>query len=36
MVLLVRGNEKVDGEREAMLRAKNAVVGWMKEWLHVL
>lgn len=32
---LVRGDEKHDGEREAMLRAKNAVVGWMKEWLHV-
>jgi hypothetical protein len=31
---LVRGNEKKQGEREAMLRGKNAAVAWMRQWLH--
>lgn len=29
-----RGNPGADGERRAMMRAKRAQVGWLKEWLH--
>ncbi|KAK7409230.1 hypothetical protein QQX98_008606 [Neonectria punicea] len=31
---LVRGDERVDGERLAMVRGKNAAVAWMKQFLH--
>ncbi|KAF2971522.1 hypothetical protein GQX73_g2059 [Xylaria multiplex] len=31
---LVRGNEEVKGEREAMARAKNAIVTWFKQYLQ--
>jgi dienelactone hydrolase len=30
---LVRGNPKIDGEREAMARGKDAAVSWFKQWL---
>jgi hypothetical protein len=30
---LVRGDEKVEGERIAMARAKNLAVAWFKEFL---
>ena len=32
----IRGSdsEKDPGEREAMVKGKNAIVAWMKEWLH--
>ncbi|KAH9995949.1 dienelactone hydrolase family protein [Xylariaceae sp. FL0662B] len=30
----IRGSEKVDGEQEAMTRAKNAAVGWFLQFLH--
>ena len=30
---LVRGDEKKKGEREAMARAKNLAVSWMKQFL---
>lgn len=32
----VRGDPGVKGEREAMERAKNATVAWMRQWLHDL
>ncbi|KAL2146587.1 hypothetical protein VTI28DRAFT_3478 [Corynascus sepedonium] len=31
---LVRGSEKHKGEKEAMVRAKNAAVAWFRQWLH--
>ncbi|KAI9159085.1 Hydrolase tropI [Paramyrothecium foliicola] len=31
---MVRGDEKKPGERDAMIRGKNAAVGWMKQFLH--
>ncbi|TRX96973.1 hypothetical protein FHL15_002279 [Xylaria flabelliformis] len=31
---LVRGDERHEGEREAMSRAKNAVVAWFRQLLH--
>jgi dienelactone hydrolase len=31
---LVRGDEAKTGERQAMARAKNATVNWLKQWLH--
>ncbi|KIX93993.1 uncharacterized protein Z520_10330 [Fonsecaea multimorphosa CBS 102226] len=31
---LVRGDPKKPGEREAMARAKDAVVGWFRQFLH--
>lgn len=31
---LVRGDETKDGEREAMVRGKNAAVAWLKQFLH--
>ena len=30
----VRGDDTRDGEREAMIRGKNAAVGWFKQFLH--
>jgi dienelactone hydrolase len=32
----IRGSDSEEhpGEREAMVRGKNAIVGWMREWLH--
>lgn len=33
---LVRGDPEKPGEREAMARGKNAVVSWMKQFLHAL
>ncbi|OTA84154.1 hypothetical protein M434DRAFT_400501 [Hypoxylon sp. CO27-5] len=33
---LVRGNEEKPGERFAMVRAKNAAVGWFNQFLHEL
>ncbi|OTA98455.1 hypothetical protein M426DRAFT_325957 [Hypoxylon sp. CI-4A] len=33
---LVRGDERQPGERTAMTRAKNAVVGWLRDFLHDL
>ncbi|KFA69758.1 hypothetical protein S40285_06002 [Stachybotrys chlorohalonatus IBT 40285] len=30
---LIRGNDKVEGEREAMVRGKDAVVWWLKQFL---
>jgi hypothetical protein len=30
---LVRGSPKVEREREAMMRGKNAAVGWFRQWL---
>ncbi|KAJ4415724.1 hypothetical protein N0V85_002599 [Neurospora sp. IMI 360204] len=30
----IRGDERKGGEREAMVRGKNAAVAWMKQWLH--
>jgi hypothetical protein len=30
---LTKGDEKVKGEREAMVRGKDAVVGWFRQWL---
>lgn len=30
----IRGDEKKEGEREAMVRGKNAAAVWMKQWLH--
>ncbi|EAA32437.1 alpha/beta-hydrolase [Neurospora crassa] len=30
----IRGDERKEGEREAMVRGKNAAVAWMKQWLH--
>ncbi|EMC91099.1 hypothetical protein BAUCODRAFT_79877 [Baudoinia panamericana UAMH 10762] len=31
---LVRGDPKRPGERDAMIRGKNAAVGWFKQYLH--
>lgn len=31
---LTRGDESKEGERAAMIRAKNAAVSWMRQWLH--
>lgn len=31
---LIRGSEAIAGEREAMIKGKNAAVAWYKEWLH--
>lgn len=31
---LVRGDEKVPGDRAALVRGKNAAVAWAKQWLH--
>ncbi|ORY64785.1 Alpha/Beta hydrolase protein [Pseudomassariella vexata] len=31
---LVRGDEKKEGEREAMVRGKNAAVAWFNQFLH--
>ncbi|KAK3956149.1 Alpha/Beta hydrolase protein [Pseudoneurospora amorphoporcata] len=30
----IRGDEKKEGEREAMVRGKNATVAFFKQWLH--
>lgn len=30
---LTKGDERVDGEREAMIRGKDAAVNWFKQWL---
>lgn len=30
----IRGKEDVEGERDAMVKGKNAAVGWYREWLH--
>lgn len=30
----IRGDERKEGEREAMIRGKNAAVAWFKQWLH--
>lgn len=30
----IRGDEKLEGEREAMVKGKNAAVNWYREWLH--
>lgn len=30
----IRGDVKLDGEREAMVKGKNAAVNWYREWLH--
>jgi hypothetical protein len=30
-----RGNEKKEGERDAMVRGKGAFVAWAREWLKV-
>ncbi|KAF1847725.1 dienelactone hydrolase family protein [Cucurbitaria berberidis CBS 394.84] len=30
---LTKGDEKVDGEREAMIRGKDAAVDWFRQWL---
>ncbi|KUI57543.1 Protein AIM2 [Cytospora mali] len=34
----IRGSDSEEnpGERDAMIRGKNAIVGWMREWLHGL
>lgn len=32
---LTKGSEKVEGERAAMVRGKNAAVGWFTQWLGV-
>lgn len=29
-----RGNPENEKERRGMVRAKNAMVAWMREWLH--
>jgi dienelactone hydrolase len=31
---LVRGDAREKGEREAMVRGKNAAVAWFRQWLH--
>lgn len=31
---LIRGDERIEGERKAMVRGKNAAVAWYREWLH--
>lgn len=31
---LIRGDERKEGERDAMVRGKNAAVSWYREWLH--
>ncbi|KAL2152242.1 hypothetical protein VTH82DRAFT_5426 [Thermothelomyces myriococcoides] len=31
---LVRGSDTIKGEREAMVRAKNAVVAWLRHWIQ--
>ncbi|KAJ9131709.1 Dienelactone hydrolase family protein [Coniochaeta hoffmannii] len=31
---LTRGDEKVPGDRAALVRGKNAVVAWARQWLH--
>ncbi|AEO56622.1 hypothetical protein MYCTH_2301730 [Thermothelomyces thermophilus ATCC 42464] len=33
---LVRGSDKIKGEREAMVRAKNALVAWLRQWIQDL
>lgn len=30
----IRGDEKIEGDREAMVKGKNAAVGFYSEWLH--
>lgn len=30
----IRGDEKIEGEREAVVKGKNAAVGFYAEWLH--
>lgn len=30
----IRGDERKEGERDAMVRGKNAAVAWFKQWLH--
>lgn len=32
---LTKGDERVKGEREAMVRGKDAAVGWFRQWLSV-
>ncbi|KAK0636040.1 dienelactone hydrolase [Bombardia bombarda] len=32
---LSRGDEREEGERDAMVRGKDAAVSWMRHWLHV-
>lgn len=31
---LIRGHERKEGEKEAMVKGKNAAVAWYREWLH--
>jgi len=30
---LTKGDEGIEGEREAMVRGKDGAVGWFREWL---
>ena len=32
---LTKGDEMVQGEREAMIRGKDSAVAWFKQWLAV-